>query len=253
MSLTRPLLVGAGIGAGFMYLFDPVDGRRRRALVRDQLHHALAKTDDLASATARDMRNRARGLVAEARRLVVTDEPSGDVLAERVREKLGHYVSHRRSIDVEAHDGCVTLRGPVLAHEVPALLRGVSSVRGVREVDNRLEPHETPAGVPGLQGGAERTGERSELFQRNWSPTARVFIGGAGVGLVSMAIVSRGRRAFADVLAVLGAAMVSRAVANRGLGTVFDASVPRSEVLGQRAAETIAPRRDAGHAARRTS
>jgi len=233
MALTRPVLVGAGIGAGLMYLFDPVDGRRRRALVRDQLRHTLAKTDDLASVTARDMRNRARGLVAEARHLVVTEQPPGDVLAERVREKLGHYVSHPRSIDVEAHEGYVTLRGPVLTHEVAALLRGVSSVRGVREVDNRLEPHETPAGVPGLQGGTERTGERSELFQRNWSPTARVLVGGAGMGLVSMAVVSRGRRAFADVLAVVGAALVSRAVVNRGLGTVLDASVPRSGALAE--------------------
>ena len=46
------------IGALAMYFLDPVSGRRRRALLRDQL------------ARARYERNRARGLVAEARRTV---------------------------------------------------------------------------------------------------------------------------------------------------------------------------------------
>jgi hypothetical protein len=31
------VLVGAGMGAGLMYFYDPQMGRRRRALTRDQL------------------------------------------------------------------------------------------------------------------------------------------------------------------------------------------------------------------------
>jgi hypothetical protein len=46
------------IGALAMYFLDPVSGRRRRALLRDQLAHA------------RHERDRAHSLVAEARRTV---------------------------------------------------------------------------------------------------------------------------------------------------------------------------------------
>ena len=40
-------------------------------------------------------------------------------------------------------------------------------------VEERLDRHEHPDGISGLQGGRFRPGERSELCQANWSPTAR--------------------------------------------------------------------------------
>ena len=59
-----------GIGALVMYFFDPVSGKRRRALARDQLVHARHEIGDYAEGTAKDLRNRAYGLAAEARSLV---------------------------------------------------------------------------------------------------------------------------------------------------------------------------------------
>lgn len=59
------VMFGAAIGAGIMYLLDPDGGRRRRALVRDQLVSAGHKASDAVGATSRDMTNRARGVVAE--------------------------------------------------------------------------------------------------------------------------------------------------------------------------------------------
>jgi hypothetical protein len=59
-----------GIGALAMYFFDPVSGNRRRALLRDQLVHARHEVGDYAEGTAKDLRNRAQGLVAEAKGLV---------------------------------------------------------------------------------------------------------------------------------------------------------------------------------------
>jgi hypothetical protein len=56
-----------GIGALAMYFFDPVSGRRRRALLRDQLVHAQHELSEYAEGTAKDLRNRAQGIVAEAR------------------------------------------------------------------------------------------------------------------------------------------------------------------------------------------
>jgi hypothetical protein len=64
-------LLGAfGIGALCMYFFDPVSGRRRRALTRDQLVRAQHQIGDYAEGTVQDLRNRAQGLVAETRGLV---------------------------------------------------------------------------------------------------------------------------------------------------------------------------------------
>src|SRR5262245_53945328 len=148
------LLAGAGVGAGIVYLFDPQAGRRRRALARDKVQSAFAKGQDAFDVTRRDMANRARGLVAEGRAAVRRESPpSDDVLAERVREKLGHYASHPGSIAVTVVGGCVLLEGPVLASEVDRLVRAAARVRGVRDVESRLAVHRTPGDVPGLQGG----------------------------------------------------------------------------------------------------
>ena len=59
------LLLAAGFGAGMAYFFDPVAGRRRRALVRDQLIHAAKKSGRDVEAGIRDVRNRAYGTYRE--------------------------------------------------------------------------------------------------------------------------------------------------------------------------------------------
>ena len=64
------ILGALGIGALAMYFFDPVSGRRRRALLRDQMVHAQKEITDYAEGTAQDLRNRAYGLAAEARGMV---------------------------------------------------------------------------------------------------------------------------------------------------------------------------------------
>ena len=61
------VLAALGIGALAMYFFDPVSGRRRRAMARDRLVHAQHEAADYAEGTAKDLRNRAYGLAAEAR------------------------------------------------------------------------------------------------------------------------------------------------------------------------------------------
>jgi hypothetical protein len=62
-------LIAFGVGAAAMYLLDPEQGRRRRALLRDQLFHAKRVISERASGKARDLSNRAHGLAAEARRI----------------------------------------------------------------------------------------------------------------------------------------------------------------------------------------
>ena len=61
------VLGALGIGALAMYFFDPVSGKRRRAQVRDQMDQARREIGDYAEGTAKDLRERAQGLVADAR------------------------------------------------------------------------------------------------------------------------------------------------------------------------------------------
>ena len=59
------LLGGVALGAGLMYILDPDQGRRRRALLRDKLVSASNKASDAAGKTSRDLSNRAQGVIAE--------------------------------------------------------------------------------------------------------------------------------------------------------------------------------------------
>ena len=70
------------------------------------------------------------------------DEPvSDDKLVHRIRARVAHEVAHPHAIDISVRDGCVIVRGPIQAQEVDALLSAVRSVRGVRNVESRLEVH----------------------------------------------------------------------------------------------------------------
>jgi BON domain len=146
------LVGGVGLGAALMYIFDPDRGGRRRALIRDKFVAAGNKTNDLAGKLSRDLRNRAYGVVAETKSLFKPEEVTDDVLADRVRAKLGRYRVHIGAFDVTANSGTVTLRGRVLADELPKVLRATRFVRGVKEVDNQLEVHAEAGDVPSLQG-----------------------------------------------------------------------------------------------------
>lgn len=62
--------VGAlALGAGLMFLLDPAQGRRRRALIRDKAYSAAVRTGRYAQKTGRHWSNKAQGLAAEARGL----------------------------------------------------------------------------------------------------------------------------------------------------------------------------------------
>src|ERR687897_687835 len=61
------VLTGLGIGGGLMYFLDPERGRRRRALVRDQIAHSANKGADAIGATGRDLAHRATGAAARVR------------------------------------------------------------------------------------------------------------------------------------------------------------------------------------------
>jgi uncharacterized membrane protein len=128
-------------------------------------------------------------------------------------------VSHPHAIEVTAGGGHVTLMGPILSYEVRPLLKAVRRVAGVRAVSDQLTVYNEPGDVPALQGGEPRTGERFELLQENWSPTARVAVGGVGAALMLAATQARG--ALSALLGVSGGALVARAATNRDMASLL--------------------------------
>jgi uncharacterized membrane protein len=127
-------------------------------------------------------------------------------------------VSHPHAIDVSVHDGVVTLSGPILAHEAPRLLACAGDVPGVREVRDLLALHEHAGKVSALQGGNPRKGDRFELLQDNWSPSARLLTGMAGLGLIGRALAARGSLSALGLLA--GGGLLLRSTTNRGLASL---------------------------------
>ena len=64
------LLAGFGGGIALMFFFDPEQGRRRRALLRDQLTKWTRIGRETAQGKAKDLRNRTTGLAHETRKAV---------------------------------------------------------------------------------------------------------------------------------------------------------------------------------------
>jgi osmotically-inducible protein OsmY len=177
MSLAT-LIKATAFGIAAMYMYDPVLGRRRRALLRDKCVRIRKAVTGTARVTLRDVKNRALGTVAEGRAALFEDrvKVNDAVLRERVRSILGFVVRNPSSINVEASAGRVTLTGPVLTDEVQQLINGVRSVRGGYDVENRLEVHEKGDNVPGLQGDIPKPkGQVLDVFQDRWSPTTRFY------------------------------------------------------------------------------
>ena len=177
------VLTGLGVGVGLMYLLDPERGRRRRVRIRDQVAHATTMTGDAAGAMGRDVAHRAAGAMSRLRGTWGRRPVDDVVLVQRVRAQLGRVVSHPHAVDVGAAGGVVTLRGPILQHEVRRLLNAIERVSGVREVVNEFEEHKETGDVPALQGGSTPPGLQPELWQREWSPTTRLIAAGTGIAL----------------------------------------------------------------------
>jgi uncharacterized membrane protein len=219
-----PASLAAGIafalaGVAGMYYLDPRSGRRRRALLRDQMTHALHQTVDAFDTTIADARNRAMGLYSVANSRLHSEQSDNEVLAERVRSKLGRVCSHPRAIRVACDDGSVILRGDILEHELSSVLRSVRHVAGVRKVIDELQLHKRPGRMPFLQGNTHRHSPRVEFLQQNWAPAPRALAGVAGAALIASGL---GLRSWGGVgLALSGTALLARAASNMPLSHFF--------------------------------
>lgn len=182
---------GAALGAGLMYLLDPQGGRRRRALIRDKAYSKTRHTSERLRRRTQDAANRARGVAVEAARPFHRETPDDRRLAERVRAHLGRVATHPRAISVFADQGCVTVGGPILSHEADRLLSSIASVPGVQEVVDALERHDSPEGIPSLQGEG-RQQRQSQRGAGGLGSKTGAALGLAGLGLLGAMLARRG-------------------------------------------------------------
>lgn len=202
-------LCGAASGAMVQYFFDPDRGRRRRALLRDQLRGQFRQFELDLGRVWRDMTQRGSGYVHEAAVLLHDERPDDHTLVARVRSKLGRYVSNPGAIQVRAEDGCVCLSGHVFRDELPDLISNLQMVRGVRSLQHDLQAHDPAENVPDLQRRRNRLGERANLFEERWAPSTRALIGLSGGALLSYGLSNR--NPIAVFVGATGAALMAAA------------------------------------------
>ena len=192
------LIGGLALGALAMYVTDPSQGRRRRALLQDKMTSATHKTSEMMNQTLRDTRNRLTGLQAEARRMISSRQakPIDDhVLEARVRSRMGRAMPHLHGIEVTAEQGLVTLSGNIPQDEEDRLIEAVEAIPGVEGVRCNLHWHEARHGS-GL--GAMLSG-RSPLW----------IAGALGAGLLTWYGLTR-RQPLGLVAAATGLGLMAR-------------------------------------------
>ena len=142
------LLVGATVGAAIMFFLDPNRGARRRHLAYDKAGRLARRGKRELHDVRENARNHALGQLREARNAIREREVDDAVLVARVRAELGHNVESARSIEVFAENGCVTLCGSAMVHEIDRAEKTAKAVRGVTGVNNELLPIELSFDVP---------------------------------------------------------------------------------------------------------
>lgn len=213
-------LSAAALGATAMYLLDPDVGRRRRALMRDQLASGAHDFQDFLGVAQRDLGNRLQGVASRFKVRRFESDAEDGVLVERVRSQLGRAVSHPRAVHVSAAHGSITLEGAILEREREALLQAVRGTHGVREVVDRVQGFDEAENIPALQGGRDRA-QLAEWRQMNWSPAMRLTSGSLGSWMLASGL-RRGGLSGTSI-GTAGLALLVRSITNmplRDLGTL---------------------------------
>jgi gas vesicle protein len=144
--------IGAlALGAGLMFLLDPAQGRRRRALLRDKTYSAARRSADYAERTGRHLANRASGMAHDAGSYASGAYSSAKsamgmgggqqvddtTLADRVRSTIGR-MDNASGVMCRCENGRVILTGNIPASGVESLVSAVRGIGGVSGVDNQL-------------------------------------------------------------------------------------------------------------------
>lgn len=144
--MTRPtprtqkkILSAAGItcvGAAAMYLCDPDQGRRRRAVLRERIVGTSRRMRRRTGRRARYMEGRAKGFAHHFRGAGSTPPIDDTTLKHKIESEVLRFfdASH---LNVNVDDGVAVLRGQLgRPEEIRGLERAVEGIRGIVGVRN---------------------------------------------------------------------------------------------------------------------
>lgn len=236
----KTLLTSLGLGAGLMYFYDPQLGNRRRALVRDKINSLVNSVDDSVDVAMDDMRNRARGVLAELS-AKLSDQGAPDwILEERARTNLGRLARRSSAVQVQADGGRIYLRGPILREDVDDIVKTAARTRGVHGVENQLQVFDTPEDIPALQGPpSPKRQALPEWQQGNWSPAMRLISGMGGSLLTLYGLTRRGITK--PVLSTAGLVLTARGVTNLDPRSLLGLGLGENAIKVQKAININAP------------
>jgi uncharacterized membrane protein len=218
MSTFTKTMGAATVGGLLVYFLDPDTGRRRRALVRDRAVNLAKEADRAIGKASRDLSNRARGSVAEARSLLALRGISDEVLVEQVRARIGRVASLPHFVEVSSRDAVINLRGAVLESELKDVLSTISAIRRVASVRNELRAYKRPQDIPGIQ----QASIRRKAAAPGWTPAARLAM---GVGGGALALLGGGRGG--RIVRLGGLGLLARALTNMGVSELLGISAGR--------------------------
>ena len=177
-------------------------------MAKDKSVSALKKGGAAAAKTSRHLRNKTKGLIADAggklrdSDLVGDLKDQGQALLAKVQRKVRRAVSYPAAVQAVVEEGKVILQGLVLASEVAGLLVAIEAVEGVTEIQNELEIHESAQDLAAFRSGARR-----------WvSPATRVLTGGTGSALAVAALKRQDKLGAA--LGVVGLGLLAHGLTN---------------------------------------
>jgi hyperosmotically inducible periplasmic protein len=133
-------LAAGAAGAVAMYLLDPIQGKRRRAMLADQSAAAVRDAADRADKARRLAAGRLGGVAQEAFHIGQGSVANDAALAAKVETELFRSPSvPKGTININVEAGRVVLRGEIdTARQRSALERKAKSIAGVLEVENLL-------------------------------------------------------------------------------------------------------------------
>ena len=142
------LALGGLLGAAITYFFDPQNGRRRRAMLRDRSAGFVRQSGRSTARAGRAVAAEAYGVSQKAQHLKEEPKEFDDAtLAQKVQSEIFRDADvPKGQINVNAEDGIVVLRGEVEQPElIEELVERTRKVQGVRDVQNLLHLPGAPA------------------------------------------------------------------------------------------------------------
>jgi len=150
------LTAGVGLGAGLMYLCDPDRGRSRRSQLMGEATGILHRGEDTLEKRGKDLLNRVHGLAVKvAEEIAPEEQPTDEVLTERIRSRMGHIVANPHEVQVRVENGVATLEGKLAHSERRRLTDEVRAMHGVKRLSAHLgsRPVFNPALLIGIGAG----------------------------------------------------------------------------------------------------